>query len=269
MRILRIDEIQFLLLELMKKVHVFMECNSLKYYLLGGSALGAVRHNGFIPWDDDIDIGMLREDYERFLKIADQFDRHYDVVNFKNNNNCDFGLTRIYIPVTYIDNPMIENTKLDKRLYFDIFPLDNVPDDQKELDRYESVIVNKKKLIQRIDVRDNHNSKGNLLAKKVLSCALSPFRTSIIASFDKLSQKYRSVETKRICSLSSQYSFEKQVMAKEVYGAPVLHAFETESFYVPEQTDIYLTILFGKNYGEVPPVEKRRKGHNIYLTKEE
>ena len=56
-------------------------------------------------------------------------------------------LTRIYFPNTYIENPVIENTKLDKRLYFDIFPLDNVPDDNKELVKYEKEIVNKKKLI--------------------------------------------------------------------------------------------------------------------------
>lgn len=268
MKKLSVEDVQSLLLALMKKVHVFMEENRLQYYLLGGSALGAARHGGFIPWDDDIDIGMFREDYERFLGIAVSFDRNYEIVNYKNSGCCDYGLTRIYLLDTYIENPAIENTKLDKRLYFDIFPLDNVPDDQEELVKYEKKIVNKKKLIQRIDVRDYNNPKPVLWAKKAVSFGLAPLRNPIIASFDKLCQKYSNADTKRVCSLSSQYSFKKQVMPKEVYGTPTLRAFETEQFYVPEKLDAYLTILFGSDYGEVPPVEKRRKGFNIYSTKE-
>lgn len=265
MKLLKIDEVQAILLELMKKVHIFMEEHNLHYYLLGGSALGAARHQGFIPWDDDIDIGMMRDEYEKFLEIADKFDSQYDVVNYKTDNKCDYGLTRIYLPNTYIDNPTIKNTKLDKRLYFDIFPLDNVPDDNEELVKYEKAIVKKKKLIQRIDVRDNNNPKHILFAKKIVSLGLSCSRNTIIASFDKLCQKYRGGNTKYVCSLSSQYSFAKQVMDRAVYGTPTLHVFESEEFYVPEKLDEYLTILFGSDYGEVPPPEKRRKGHNIYL----
>ena len=62
MKLLDIVEVQNLQLELMKKLHVFMEDNHIKYYLIAGSALGASRHNGFIPWDDDIDIGLFREE---------------------------------------------------------------------------------------------------------------------------------------------------------------------------------------------------------------
>ena len=153
-------------------------------------------------------------------------------------------------------------------MYFDIFPLDNVPDDDIELKAYEQVIVKKKTLLQRIDARDYHTSKVSLLVKKAVSMVLSPMRNLIISSFDKACQRYALVDTKRVCSLSSQYSFKKQVMDKEIYGTPTLHVFETEQFYVPEKLDVYLTTLYGANYGVVPPVEKRRKGYNIYSTKE-
>lgn len=269
MRLLDIREVQSMQLELMKRLHAFMQQNNIKYYLLAGSALGAARHQGFIPWDDDIDIGLFREDYERFIKMATSFDGDYEVVNYKNGKNCDYALTRIYFPDTYIEDPVIENTKLDKRLYFDIFPLDNVPDDNSELAKYENAIVRGKKLIQRIDVRNHNNSTAVLLAKKVVSVGLIKFRKQIISSFDKLCKKYSNAETSRVCSLSSQYSFKKQVMSREIYGTPTLHAFETEQFFVPEKLDKYLTTLYGADYNEVPPVEKRRKGHNIYSTKED
>jgi len=268
MKLLDITEVQDMQLELMKKLHNFMEENQIQYYLIAGSALGAARHKGFIPWDDDIDIGLFRADYEKFIKVASSFDKNYDIVNYKNNKNCDYGLTRIYFPNTYIENPIIEKTKLDKRLYFDVFPLDNVPNDTEELKAYEQTIAKKKSLIQRIDVRNHNNTKTILLIKKALSFVLSPFRNSILASFDKLAQKYDSADTTHVCSLSSQYSFKKQVISKEIYGIPTLHVFETEEFYVPEKLDAYLTILYGSDYYEIPPIEKRRKGHNIYSINE-
>ena len=269
MKPLEIKDVQALLLELMKDVHSFLEKNQLKYYLLGGSALGAIRHNGFIPWDDDIDIGMCRDDYERFLELSHEFNNKYEVVNFQRANNCDFALTRIYIPDTYIDNPSISKTKLDKRLYFDIFPLDNVPSDKTELSKYEKQSVKFKKRIQRIDVRYNDDSALKLLIKKNISLLLCPLRNRILSSFDTLLKKYRNCETVHICSLCSQYSFERQVMPKPVYGNPILHKFEDAEFYIPEKPEEYLTTLFGEDYMQVPPLEKRRSGYKIYLTNEE
>lgn len=70
MRKLDINEVHQLLLEVMVEFHNFCEAHNIKYYMIGGTLLGAVRHKGFIPWDDDMDVGMLREDYEKFLAVA-------------------------------------------------------------------------------------------------------------------------------------------------------------------------------------------------------
>ena len=266
---LEIKEVQKVLLDLMKEVHNFLAEHGLKYYLLGGSALGAVRHNGFIPWDDDIDIGLLREDYEKFLDLREKFNAKYEIINFQNAGNCDFGLTRIYIPNTFIDNPVVSKTKLDTRLYFDVFPLDNVPDDKAELAKYEQKILKKKRLIQRIDLRNYGNSKLEIMIKKALSTCLVPFRSCILKSFDNLIKKYRYDETVCVCSLCSQYSFKKQVMNRSVYGEPVLHIFEDVELYIPENIHAYLTTLFGDDYMSLPPEGKRRPGFDIYLLDED
>ena len=251
-------------LNLMKKLHVFLQEHEIRYYLIAGSALGAVRHQGFIPWDDDIDIGMYRADYEKFLSLAQDFCSEYEIVNCRNANNCDFGLTRIYFPNTYIEEASIKNTKLNKQLYFDVFPLDNVPDDWKARTRYEKQIWKKKSLIMKLDVR-NYNNKGYILfLKRARALVLQPFRQTILASFDRLMRKYENLNTQCVCSLCSQYSFKKQVMNKELYGTPTLKDFEDSSFFVPEKIDEYLTTLYGADYMLVPPVEKRRKAHNIY-----
>ena len=265
-KILTIKEIQELQLELMKKVHSFLQEHEITYYMLGGSALGAVRHQGFIPWDDDIDIGMFRNDYEKFINFIGEFDKKYSVLNFKNAKNCDYALTRIYIPNTRVDNKIIEKTKLEKRLYFDIFPLDNVPENADVRAKYEKQIYGKKMLMARIDARDNGNSKITMLIKNLISFALSPFRNCILKSTDRLMKKYDNIETSLICSLHSQYSFKKQVMPKEIYGTPVLYKFEDSAFYLPEKAEEYLTILYGKDFMEVPPKNKRRPIPTVYLT---
>jgi lipopolysaccharide cholinephosphotransferase len=269
MRILTIKEVQAMQLELMKKLHAYLEEKKIPYYMIAGSVLGAVRHGGFIPWDDDIDIGMLRPEYEKFLSVCRDFDGAYDIVNYRNRRYCDTCLTRIYFPGTMIDNKSIANTKLDKRLYFDIFPLDKAPDDEKERNELERKILKKKKQIYFTDAR-NYNDTGYVLfLKKLRSLLLAPRRENLLSECDKLMQSYGSRQTKYICSMCSQYSFQKQAMPKEYYGTPTLHRFEDAEFYVPEQTDAYLKHLYGADYMEIPPESKRRKGCAIYKLGEE
>ena len=144
-----------------------------------------------------------------------------------------------------------------------------MPEDHTRLKEYEQQIMKKKILIQRIDFRNYGNSRLVLVAKKVVSFCLNPLRSHILRKFDKLLQKYRYEETVYICSLCSQYPFKKQVMLKEVYGVPTLHVFEDTELYIPEKTQNYLTTLFGEDYMELPPKEKRRHSLDIYLLDEE
>jgi lipopolysaccharide cholinephosphotransferase len=265
MRKLDITEVQALQLSLMKKLHAFMEEKNIKYYMIAGSALGAVRHKGFIPWDDDIDIGLFREDYEKFLNAAKEFDPRYEIINHRNAHNCDFCLTRIYIPNTKIDNPVIANTGLDQRLYMDVFPLDNVPDSIDERIAFEKRIKKRKSILEKTDVRNYGNTGIVLFCKSVISFILKPNRNIIISSTERLMKMYDSQKTEAVCSLCSQYSFKKQVMLKEIYGTPTMYAFEDTSFYGPEKIDAYLTTLYGANYMQIPPISKRRKGHDILM----
>ncbi len=268
MRKLGLQEVQNLLLELMKKLHKFLQDNGIKYYLIAGSALGAIRHNGFIPWDDDIDIGIFRADYEKFLSIVNEFDLSgYQVKNLKNDDYCDYFLTRIYINDTFIDNKKIEKTKLDKRLYLDVFPLDNVPEDEKSCQKLENKLKKQKRKLTLCDLRTYNGNKLKTLARKVVSLFMSPMRKSILKRGDKLIKTYAGIKTDYVCSLCSQYSFKKQKMPKEYYGTPTLVPFCDTKFYVPNQIENYLSRLYGSDYMQLPPIEKRREGCAVYTTK--
>ncbi len=269
MRKMDIKEVQNELFVLMNELHKFLVKNGISYYLIAGSTLGAVRHGGFIPWDDDIDIGMFRDDYDAFLRVMQNFSSKYEIINFQNGKHCDYVLCRIYINNTMIDNPTIAKTKLDKRLYLDVFPIDNVPESEDECAKFEKKIVRKKTLLSYCDVRDYNNGRIKLVLKKFLAFILSPFRSSILNSCDTLMRKYQNVDTKFVCSLCSQYSFKKQKMPRDYYGTPSLHSFEEKEFFIPMRTEEYLTKLYGSDYMQLPPESMRRKGYDIYRICEE
>ena len=124
-------EVQLIQLNMLLKVDEICRLNNIRYYLIGGSALGAVRHKGFIPWDDDVDIGMFRRDYDQFLDIADKFlDNKY----FLQTNRTDPDYHGPYAKLRANNTTYIEKVsrslgaKIHQGIFIDIFPLDNVPD---------------------------------------------------------------------------------------------------------------------------------------------
>lgn len=269
MRQMTIKEVQARQLSLMKTLHTYLGEKKIPYYLLAGSVLGAVRHGGFIPWDDDIDVGLFRPDYERFLSVCQDFDRRYEVAHYRRTAPCDFCLTRIYFPDTRIDDPSLRRTRLDNRLYLDIFPLDNMPDDPAERERFARRIRRKKARLAAMDARDYRNPAYILLLKQLRAACLSPFRGKLLADCDRTMQAYRDRDTDCVCSLCSQYSASKQTMPRAFYGTPTLHPFADTAFYLPEQADAYLRHLYGPDYLAVPPENKRRKGYPIFLLHED
>lgn len=263
--ILPLEQVQNILKELMREVDTFCRKRDINYYIIGGTLLGAVRHNGFIPWDDDIDIGMIREDYEKFLSVASEFSDAYEVKNYHNFNHCDYVITRIYIPNTYIDKATIRNTKLDKRLYFDIFPLDKTPEKVEDMQKHAKAIKKlRSKVILSIPFEYSKN-KLKRFARKIISFPLAPFRTLLLNRLDCIMQKYNNSSSNKICSMASQYSYNKQAMEYEIYGTPAEYDFEGLSLLGPANAQEYLTRLYGEDYMELPPVEKRRKGFDIYI----
>lgn len=267
MKLLSITEVQDKLLELMKVVDSFCKENSLDYYIIGGTLLGAVRHEGFIPWDDDIDIAMLRPVYEKFISLAKKFPQPYEVCNYRNCKNCDYVITRIYIPNTYVDNPATRTAKIDKRLYFDIFPLDIVPNSEIEQAAHRDIIAKyKKKIWFAVPYQFSKNAIKRCVRKSI-SLLLNPFRNKWLKQLDDEMKKYQSIDAKYYCSMASQYKYEKQKMRCEIYGEPKLYSFCGVMLKGPAMPSDYLTQLYGEDYMELPPADKRRGGLDVYDTK--
>lgn len=253
--------VQRILCDAMDVVHRVCTENNITYYLIGGSALGAVRHKGFIPWDIDIDIAMHRDHYERFAQVAQEC--LPDGLSYHNHNNTK-NYYRPHATVSIdnvqavINSDYYRSNKVEN-LFIDIFPLDNAPDDEvlRELQADELKKLNK--LHSRKEcVLYKRNSVAQVAIKKLIKVALLPYTSKKLESKrDGIMTRYDNIDTECWCSMVSHYSYSKQCMPKTIYGKPVLMEFSGREYNVPERTEEYLIKIFGKNYMQLPPVEKR------------
>lgn len=262
-------KLQSVQLEIMDEVHRVCCEHQITYYIIGGTALGAVRHGGFIPWDLDIDIAMPRADYERFAQVAPT------------------ALTSRYIYRDYKNTPKfmhphalvcVKNTKLSTRfgylnpqeedlgIFLDVFPLDEAPADEALQKEHSEKIMKIKRL--------KYLRRGLVYRKGFLQKVLKRARSAMLfyysidrinADFEKVCRKYEGSNSGYWCSMASQYRYSKQCMPQEVYGNPQLVEFAGRQYYAPEKLDDYLTRIYG-NYMELPP-EKERRANLGYFDK--
>lgn len=266
-----LDIIKSIQLNIMDEIHRICVEHNIRYYLIGGTALGAVRHGGFIPWDVDIDIAMFRTEYDRFKEVCrTELNGNYEYLDYLSVEDymrphaliCD-RLSKIrmkYDPINKISE--------DHGIYVDVFPLDNAPDE-------ELLRIKQAKMLRRLAVLKKYRIPyyystkwWKRFVRYTVSMMLSWISIRRINTWQQNTmQLYRNQNTESICSMASQYPYKKQCMPKEIYGTPVPVQFEGRTYYAPEQSDSYLTRLYG-DYMQLPPVERRQKNMEIYSSVE-
>ena len=259
-------EMQSRLLEMMKFFHDYCEANNLRYYTVGGTTLGAIRHGGFIPWDDDIDVGMPRKDYEKLIQIFGSVPREGYVIESIYSNNEDFyyAYSKLYDTTT----TLIENTKtqVKRGMYIDIFPLDGAGGNEDEALKHYEPIDKKKKLLGLRTIKINTRRTWY---KNILLYIVQAMPDAIISEkrlcnqIDSLCKRLDFDNSVFVGNLTGAWG-KKEIMPRELFGKPTLHAFESIQVYVQEDTNGYLTHLYG-DWRKLPPEEKRVSHHGYYL----
>lgn len=253
-------EIKRISFEILSEVTDYCDACGIQYFLICGTALGAVRHNGFIPWDDDIDIGIPRTDYERFIES-------YKSEKYKlHESRFDKNYPYAFAKVCDCDTVLIENIEHPCKLgiYIDIFPIDGLPDNEKERKRHLNRInldlkILSWKRISRTKKVDVIHKIIQIIAKTAL--CLVPV-SALVNMLNKDIRKYSYDDSKFVGHLSTKAVWGNDVKPKDIFKSPVKHRFEEKEFWLPGDFDKYLTLEYG-DYMRVPPKEKQVSNHDF------
>ena len=252
-----LGKLQDRLLELMKVFQKICEENKLCYYVLGGTCLGAVRHQGFIPWDDDVDVGMPRQDYDRLLALpTEKFPEWMERRHFRTVKNYPY----YYLKLMDRRTTLIEQNNIDQvgGVFIDIFPLDgaHAPHFGERL-RYKRI-----RLLNRLMQLYYTDGKAEDIFRKALWCwAKMQNIQKICEKLDKAVTAVPFGSTGYFASYTGYYK-EKEWMPMKILGRPVYLEFEDIKVCAPEQAERYLTALYG-DYRKLPPPEERGNHHNF------
>lgn len=254
-------EIQEISLKILLFVDKICKENNIKYSLAYGTALGAIRHKGFIPWDDDVDIIMTRDNYEKFLEIMDNFNsEEYKCLHYgKNFPNYFYGFAKVVDLNTYLDeNSFIRNPDLG--VYIDIFPVDGI--DEKTFEKDLNKFYKYQKLLLFSAVKKFRKSKKGL-AYTLKKLIIYPYVKLLgWKHWLKKSEQIRTKISLKNSNYGNMFGFvgEKAKFQKEIYDDLIEVDFEGYKLPILKDYDTYLTQLYG-NYMTPPPKEKQVSNH--------
>ena len=271
------DEMKQVELNILKDVAEFCDKHSLRYYLCGGTLLGAIRHKGFIPWDDDMDIAMPREDYEKFLQTYNQKDRVYRVSAIENNPNWHMPFARVEDLKTVLYEKNLKEKYRKCHLFVDVFPLDGIPDNHNE----ERQFMFKQKILGIIinassfcffpskhysDSKESNVSLKNYIRTflKYIAILLFSFvNTQTIArKINSNAKKYGFGTTKDVGMTVFVWNWTFEKSSFDSFNERMKFQFEDSTFWGPAGFNEYLTRTYG-DYMTPPPPENQVSHHNF------
>ena len=263
MQQLSIEEIRKIQIGMLEYFNKYCEEHSLKYSLCGGSLLGAIRHGGYIPWDDDIDVMMPREDYMKLKDLGRINERYIFKSPYEPDTNYPYSSIKMCDLTTEL---IEENTtkRIKSNVYIDIFPIDGLPNSRKKCERYFKRMKRRDLLFYSLRIAKYNRMYGSCLHKLLwtyidyISHIIDA--TKIIEKTAIIAQRYKFDTSEYIGNVTCSGYGIKERMKKEIFDIGTTE-FEGKRFKAIKGYDVYLKNLYG-NYMELPPKEKRTRVHN-------
>lgn len=259
------EQIQDQELKILVNFREFCQENNLNFSLIGGTLLGAIRHKGFIPWDDDIDVCMPRCDYERFLELFSDFSSRtgYQIARYPNNKSEDSLFIKIVNPKIAVHD-IADRSRTNSFLWIDVFPYDGLPEGEAEAKQ----AMEKARVLRNIVwLSQTKWTFGDSLLKKVSKCLIGPI--VLLFRLNKLCLK-------QLCKLAKQFPYEEsgkvacivwglygsgEILERDKFSKYQKGEFCGEFFPIISCWREYLAGIYG-DYMTLPP-ENERKNHGL------
>ena len=260
----KLNLIRKLELEILREVDKICKKYNIKYFLVGGSLLGAVRHNGFIPWDDDLDIGMLRSDYEKFRKVcSNELPAQYSYQSYKNEKNSHYIFDKIRVKNTIFSTKFSSKFEIENGVFLDIL----VYDKTSNIEIIQKIHIALIKVWKRaINVKWVNYPRKNLHYR--LTKFLLPIMRKIPFSwfhfiFEKILKVFNNANTDYLID-GVGMNLKKGAFPKKWFDVIEEIQFEDIKVPIPQNYHEYLVHWYGSSYMEIPVISQRLSGHEIY-----
>ena len=256
------NKIKTIQLAILDKVDEYCSRHQITYYLTSGTLLGAVRHQGYIPWDDDIDICMKRDDYERFFAGFNEEAQGIRAINQDNYRGYYLASGKVIDERTV----MVEesNFNIPIGVYIDVFPMDFFPDDMKKIKRLNRRIAVYRDMLLLKSIK--YNPKRSIVKNSVLFVGrliCKPFSLSwILSRIKRLATSYNNDDNLLFTACISVFTYGmREIVRVENYSRTVPLLFEGKQYPAPVGYEDVLSAMYGEDYMCLPPEEKRISHH--------
>lgn len=257
---IELQEMQNIELKILEYVDSICKKNGINYYLDSGTLLGAVRHKGFIPWDDDIDIIVFRKDYDLLLNLLSTNEGYYKLFTKENTDNYFYLFAKVVDTRTTI---IEEGTRLipGYGVFLDIFPIDYYPIEEKSRNMFLNKLNIYRKFIGYSVLSEEAYSALSFFRKFKYNLSKAYGWKRGLRKIENLCKKQMYVESDYAVNIVASSDPNRMVPTSVFEGFETLE-FEGEQYPVPKKYDDYLKILYG-NYMEIPSEENRVTNHKI------
>lgn len=255
-----LDRLHAEILSIVSEIVKICEKNRLRYYLVEGSLLGAVRHCGFIPWDDDVDIAMPRSDYDRFIECCcKDLDDGFYLDWLTTNPNYYHMFAKVCKKGTEFVERIGKSNTVSHGIFVDIFPLDksngSTSDTKKKKERVG--------LCNRI-LSAKYNNKGFSIFRRTAAYLIP---AGIIKSYAlRMINSHQESDYRYYTNYESVYSIEKETFPIEDFGNGISARFEEMELKIPDHYKKILATIYGDDYMKLPPLKKRVTHNPLKVT---